>query len=139
MKKLIQICSVLSLLVVFSVVSANAQAFVKRYQAQIPFDFNIGQKAYQAGNYVIKISKFSSEGIALSLEDTKSHRLQTVLLPKNGDVSADAPKLIFTRYENQRFLSKLLTEEIGVSLIKSDVEKRIAEKDKQVVTIAANR
>lgn len=135
MKKLIQICSVLSLVFVFSIIGAQAQT-VKQYQAQIPFDFNIGQKSYPAGDYVIKVSKFSADGVALSLEDKENHRLQTILLPKNGNVSANEPKLLFTRYENQRFLSQMLMEEMGVSLIKSDTEKRIAEKGKQGVAIA---
>lgn len=36
MKKLIQICSLLSLLIVFSVVSAKAQT-IQRFKADIPF------------------------------------------------------------------------------------------------------
>jgi hypothetical protein len=40
MKKLIQVFSFLSLVVVFSIVSANAQT-VKQYAAEIPFDFSI--------------------------------------------------------------------------------------------------
>ena len=48
MKKLIQICAVLSLVFAFSIVSARAQQTVKQYEAKIPFAFNVGQKSYRA-------------------------------------------------------------------------------------------
>ena len=115
MKKLIQFFSFLSLVIVFSIVSANAQT-VKQYAAEIPFDFSIGQKSYQAGSYVIKVSKVSQSNIALLLEDKNKNLLQTILVRGNGDVAKNEPKLVFTRHDNQRVLTKMTMPDMGVTV-----------------------
>ncbi|HEX8735420.1 MAG TPA: hypothetical protein VF721_08870 [Pyrinomonadaceae bacterium] len=141
MKKLIQICAVLSLVFAFSIVSAHAQQTVKQYEAKIPFDFNVGQKAYQAGNYVIKISRLASNGIILSLEDENNNKLQSVIVSETGNLSQDAPKLMFDVQDNQRYLTKIYTQEIGLSLGKSKTEKndtvRKQQPAKKLPTVAA--
>jgi hypothetical protein len=119
MKKLSQFFSILSLVAVFSIVSVNAQT-VNQYAANIPFDFSIGQKSYQAGSYVIKVSKVAQGSIALSLEDKDKNLLQTILVRRNGDIARVEPKLVFTRHDNQRFLTKMLMEEMGVSIAVSN-------------------
>ncbi len=91
MKKLIQICSLLSLIVFFSIVSVQAQT-VKQYAAEIPHDFNIGQKSYQAGSYTIKVSKVSLNVVSLSLEDKEKNNLQTILVRQNSNVAKREPK-----------------------------------------------
>lgn len=53
-KKALQICSLVGLLAVLAVVSAQAQTD-GRYKAQIPFDFSIGGKTYQPGSYLISV------------------------------------------------------------------------------------
>ena len=123
MKKLIQVFSFLSLVVVFSIVSANAQT-VKQYAAEIPFDFSIDQKSYQAGSYVIKVSKFSQSSIALSLEDKENNKLQTVFGIMNGDVARNEPKLVFTLHDNQRLLTKISMPDMGLSIPAADDSKR---------------
>ena len=145
MKKLIQICAVLSLVFAFSIVSAHAQQTVKQYEAKIPFDFNVGQKSYQAGNYVIKISRLASNGILLSLEDENNNRLQSVIVSETDTVSKDAPKLMFDVQDNQRYLTKIYTQEIGVSLGKAkaekhnDAKKQQPAKKQQTVAVTAHR
>jgi hypothetical protein len=110
MKKLIQVCSMLCLVFVFAAVSAKAQT-VKQYSAEIPFDFNIAQKSYQAGSYVIKISKLSLSNVALSLEDKDKNILQTVFIRGNGEAFKNEEKLVFTRDGEQRVLSQMVTHE----------------------------
>jgi len=131
MKKLIQICAVLSLVFAFSIVSAHAQQTVRQYEAKIPFDFNIGQKAYQAGNYVIKISRLTSNGLIVSLEDENNNKLQSVLVSETDKVSQKAPQLQFEVQENQRHLTAIYTQDIGVSLGKPKTEKRNSVKKRQ--------
>jgi hypothetical protein len=131
MKKLIQICAVLSLVFAFSIVSAHAQQTVKQYEAKIPFDFNVGQKAYQAGNYVIKISRLASNGIILSLEDENNNKLQSVIVSETDNLSKNAPKLMFDVQDNQRYLTKIYTPEVGLSLGKTKSEKHNNAKKQQ--------
>lgn len=126
MKKLIQICTVLSLVVVFSVVAVSAQTTNKRYEANVPFDFNIGQKTYQAGSYVIKVTKNSNLSWHMTIEDKDSNVLQTILGLDNGRVAKAEPQLVFNRYENQRFLAGVLSVERGVFVTRSRAEKQVA-------------
>ncbi|MDQ3799755.1 MAG: hypothetical protein M3384_09905 [Acidobacteriota bacterium] len=116
MKKLIRICALLSLVFTFSIVSAHAQQTVKQYEAKIPFDFNVGQKSYQAGNYVIKISRLAANGLVLSLEDEKSNKLQMVMVSETESVTKNSPQLLFDVRENQRYLTKIITQDVGVSI-----------------------
>lgn len=131
MKKLIRICALLSLVFAFSILSANAQQTVKQYEAKIPFDFNVGQKSYQAGNYVIKISRLAANGLVLSLEDEKNNQLQMVVVSQTEDVARDSPQLLFDVQENQRYLTRVITREVGVSIGKSKSEKHNAAKKLQ--------
>jgi hypothetical protein len=143
MKKLIQICAVLSLVFAFSIVSAHAQQTVKQYEAKIPFDFNVGQKSYQAGNYVIKIKRLASNGLSLSLEDGNRNNLQTVLVSETGNIAKDEPKLLFSRHENQRYLTEILTTDVGIAVAKPKGEKHADAKrqqqSKQVVSAKAHK
>lgn len=125
MKKIIQLCSVLALLVTFSVISANAQS-VKQYDAKIPFSFNVGQKTFEAGNYVIKISKSAVNSKILSLEDESGKQLQSIIVAESGDTAKGRLQLVFNRYDKQRFLSKLSNGETVFSIVKTDTEKQIA-------------
>jgi hypothetical protein len=131
MKKLIQICAVLSLVFAFSIVSAHAQQTVKQYEAKIPFDFNIGQKSYQAGNYVIKIKRLASNGLSLSLEDEKHNNLQTVIVSETGNLVKGEPQLLFSRHENQRYLTEVVTAEVGVAVAKPKKAEKHGEAKKQ--------
>ncbi len=125
MKKVIQVFSILSLVVVFSIVSAQAQT-VKQYAAEIPYGFNIGEKSYEAGGYVIKISKISGSIMSLTLEDTEKNELQTILVRENGNVAKRKPKLVFTTYDNHRFLTGMSMQERGLSILMSKDDKMLA-------------
>jgi hypothetical protein len=115
----------LALLVAFSVISTNAQS-VKEYEAKIPFSFNVGQKTFEAGNYVIKISKSAANAKILSLEDESGEQLHSVVAAESGDMAKGNVRLVFNRYDNQRFLAKLMTDEAGFSIAKSRSEKQVA-------------
>lgn len=125
MKKIIQLCSMFALLAAFSVISANAQS-VREYEAKIPFRFNVGQKSFEAGNYVIKIIKSAVNARILSLEDESGKQLQNIIVAESGDTAKGKLQLVFNRYDNQRFLSKLSNGETVFSIVKSDTEKQIA-------------
>jgi hypothetical protein len=130
MKKLIQITAILSLLVIFSAVSAQAQT-VNRYEANIPFDFNIGQKSYPAGIYVVKTAKLSDSCVSLTVQDKEGNKLQTILVAASGNVSKKQPELVFNRYENQRYLAQLLTHDARISIVMSKDEKRVAKQRRE--------
>jgi hypothetical protein len=143
MKKLIQVCSMLCLVFVFAAVNAKAQT-VKQYAAEIPFDFSIAQKSYQAGSYVIKISKLSLSNVALSLEDKNKNILQTIFIRGNGDAFKKEQKLVFTRDGEQRVLSQIVTNESEFAIPALNYMKRDLKAKGQpaaktdVVSVASN-
>lgn len=107
MKKFIQICSLLTLVVVFSVVSAKAQS-VQRYEAEIPFDFNIGGKSHEAGTYTMRLS--NSYGVkVMTLVDKENRILQNFYVLDRGDAAAKNSFLRFVRNDEGLFLSKVFT------------------------------
>ena len=134
MKKLIQVSAFLSLLFVFAALSASAQT-TKHYSVNIPFDFNVGQKSYQAGDYHIKVNRISTAAIAVSIADREKNNLQTIILPRKSEGTKTEPQLVFNRYKNQHFLSGLTTGETGYALPKTDSERRAADLNSETISV----
>ena len=131
MKKLIlHIGLMVGLAGFLSVVSANAQTQT-RYKAEIPFDFNIGNKTYQAGDYFINLANSNT----LTLEDAEGTNLLVKIVSPNE--ASDATKMIFNRYENQYFLAKVISPDFGVTMIKTNSEKQMA-KNQNPQTVPVN-
>jgi hypothetical protein len=130
MKKLmLQIGLMVGLVIVLAVVSANAQT-PARYKAEIPFDFNIGQKTFQAGDYFIALSNSN----ILSLEDGQGNNLLTKFVSPNE--TAEATKMIFKRDDNQYFLAKIVSPDFGAVRLKTNGEKQMAKKqNSQTVSV----
>jgi hypothetical protein len=123
MKKFIQVCSLLSLLVLFGAASANAQSGFG-VDVEIPFAFNVGDQSYEAGNYIVKVDKLTAGTATLSIRDTKTDDVQTVLLNGNGDEAAGEIKLVFDNVAGRRVLTKVRTPDRGYALIKSKSDKK---------------
>jgi hypothetical protein len=124
MKKFIQICSLFSLLVLSMVVSASAQRSFGT-DVEIPFAFNVADRSYEAGNYIVKLEKISSGAATLSIQDTKTDKMQTVLLNMNGDGPGGEIKLVFDTIEGRRYLTKVRTAERTFALVRSRSEKSV--------------
>ena len=131
MNKFIQLWTMFALLLTFSVVTAFADS-VRKFEAQIPFEFYLGQKSYPAGKYLIKITKLNTGSMTISLEDENGSRLYNGVVMTNGDATEDEYRLVFNNYENQRFLSKILTPDKGYSVPESKIEKTLARKNRRL-------
>lgn len=126
MKKFIQVCSLLSLVVVFGAAASIKAQTGFGTEVSIPFAFNVGDHSYDAGNYVMKLSKNTSGTATLSIIDTKTDEIQTVLLNVNGDAAGDEIKLVFDKVEGRRYLSKVQTTERTYALLKSKAVREAA-------------
>lgn len=122
MKKFIQIFSLFGLLVVFGTISASAQAGLGT-EVDIPFAFNVGDQAYEAGSYIIKIDRRGTGASTLSIRDTKTDEQQTVLLNSNGEAGSGEIKLVFDNVEGRRYLTKVRTPDRSYALYKTKVQK----------------
>jgi hypothetical protein len=125
MKKFIQICSLLSLLVLFTAGSTFAQTGFGT-DVDIPFAFNIGDRSYDAGNYIVRLEKLANGSATLSILDTKTEETQRVLLNANGDSASGEVKLVFDTIGGQRYLTRVKTPDRTYALIKSKAEKNAA-------------
>jgi hypothetical protein len=87
------------------VVSAQAQSPSNRVTAQIPFDFNIGDKKLPSGKYSIGRLRQNADDIVQSIDDKNGHSkaIHTSIPVRNLDLTDNA-KLVFHRYGDQYFL-----------------------------------
>ncbi|HUS08878.1 MAG TPA: hypothetical protein VMZ30_00320 [Pyrinomonadaceae bacterium] len=129
--KFIRRLTMLSLVSMFTlcaaVTSANAQ-LIYPVRAKIPFNFSMGDKKFQAGQYTF--SRFSPDGkiMLVSSVDANTSVFQStigtdVLTAKNGS------ELVFHRYRDQYFLEQIWTagERRGTEVPKSRSERTIRE------------
>lgn len=123
MKKFIQIASLLSMLVVFTVISANAQSGTYGSEVEIPFAFSVGDQTYEAGHYVVKVQKLTTGAATLTIEDTKNDKVRVVLMNADGNSPEQGVKLVFEKVNGQRYLSRVNTPERSFALIKSRPEQ----------------
>ena len=129
MKNLIlKVSSVFILAIILTVVSVQAQSF-RQYKAQIPFDFNVGNKTYQAGDY--KISLYNPSGLCaiLKLENTETRDFIQLNVLTNGSRSRmNKTSLMFDQYGDQYSLSEVVSDDYGVSVTKTKAQKWLSKK-----------
>ncbi len=131
MKKIIRILTLMSVVVAFASVSVFASKTTNTFEANIPFDFTVNQKSYKAGSYVIRVTEVSQSASIIALEDEKGNQLEKVMGGVSGDMNKGEPVLVFNRYENQRFLAKIVTAKNGLVMPTSKTEKQIVKKMKE--------
>jgi biopolymer transport protein ExbD len=123
MRKFIQICSVLSLLVAFTVVASAKTEQGFGTEINIPFAFNVGDRAYEAGTYIIKIDRVSSATSTLSIQDIKSDDLHTVIVNVNNESASGDVRLVFDTIDGKKYLTKVRSQDKTFALFKPKSEK----------------
>jgi hypothetical protein len=101
-------------------------------RADIPFEFVVGNTTEPAGAYLF--SNQAAEGTVLMqpLGGTGGHILVTS--PYSSSTSPQGPKLVFHRYGNQYFLSRVVTTWTG-----RDIPMSARERETRKTTVAAAR
>ena len=118
MKKFIQICSLLGLVAVFTAAaSASGAQSNAGSQVAIPFSFNLANKAYDAGTYIVKLTKMPSGAAMLSIENSKTGDRQTMFLTSKGDRTGTEVKLVFETAGGRKYLTKVQTPENTFAII----------------------
>lgn len=130
MKKIIQICSLLSLLIMFTAGAAFAQDGFGT-DVNIPFAFNVGDHAFEAGEYIVKLQKIGTGMATLSIQNTKTDELQSFLLNANGDKAANDVRLVFDTIKGQRYLTRLKTPDRTYAVVGSKPGKDSAKVRKE--------
>ena len=130
MKSIIRGMAMVAAVFAFGVVAANAQI---NYGAEvkIPFEFNVGEHAYKAGRYTVKINKQMVVGAALTIQEVGSDKTQTILLTNGGGARSGEVQLLFNSLDGRRYLTGITTsnEEFGL-LGEKGAETRLAKLQK---------
>ena len=115
MKKLIQTISFVAVAFVFGGITANAQQATK-IEANVPFDFIIGDRFLESGEYVIRVAGVPSGAKHVEVRSSKGEILFTTLVLANGDTGRGRSELVFERSEGRVVLKKILTEAAGYTV-----------------------
>ena len=101
------------------------------YRAHIPFDFNVGNTEFKAGDYRIGLVNPQTSRQALAIREANGRGSKIfVIRSKDSNACQTFAKLIFSRYENQYFLSEMNTSTLGAEFMQSKTEKNLARRQK---------
>ena len=126
-KQSLRIVVILSFLMILVVSSAQAQAS-REMTAKIPFSFSVGDKTFPAGEYSVTRLNPSSDKAALAIKSADGRLSKVVLtMPVRASELRESAKLVFTRYEDQYFLSQIWTpaDNTGLELPVSRSERTL--------------
>jgi hypothetical protein len=118
-----QIANVLTAALITAGASSLQAQIPKQIQIEVPFDFTVGQKSYQAGEYLVDQAMPS----LLKLRNTSTNAAAFVLTNSviEPGHKKSTPRLVFNRYGDKYFLSQVWpgSNSIGHQLSKSAAER----------------
>ena len=118
-----QVLIALTLFAGLMVPTTQAQSII--LTADIPFDFVVGDKQLHSGEYNVKQTH---PGVMLiQSKDARSSAMVLTTAAEAGKMS-DVGKLVFNRYGDQYFLSKIWASDSGRQLPKSRLEREVAQR-----------
>ena len=107
-----------------------AAPFTVKIRAEIPFDFIVGKKRLPKGEYLIE--SLNDAG-TLTIRNAKRGKAVTFSTIRHKPTDGPKSKLIFNRYGDQYFLTRIWdgSSETVLKLNKSKTEKRLAKQFKK--------
>src|SRR5262245_23621172 len=122
-KRVYQVLTALTLFAVAMVPATQAQSIMLK--ASIPFDFVVGEKQLPSGEYHVKSI---SQGTTMIQSVNSGSSAVVLTSAAQAAKILDVGKLVFNRYGDQYFLSKIWVpgSDSGRELPKSRLEREIA-------------
>jgi hypothetical protein len=120
-----QLLTAFTLVAWLMVPATQAQSIMLK--ANIPFDFVVGEKRLPSGEYHVK----SLNPVLTQIQSKDGHSTAIVLTTgMQAAKISDAGKLVFNRYSDQYFLSKIWapSSDSGRELPKSRLEREVAQR-----------
>src|ERR1035437_2295023 len=120
-----------------AVLSPVALLAPSKIHATIPFDFTIGAKSFPAGDYSVKQV---SEYVLLIQSIKDGTGVMAMTLPSEKTTREGTPVLVFNKYGDSYFLSKISGDDRGWKLHQSAAEKEMVAKvasPKPITVLAA--
>jgi hypothetical protein len=124
-KHVYQVLTALTLVAWLMVPATQAQSIMLK--AEIPFDFVVGEKRLPSGEYHVK--SLSPTTTQIQSKDARSTAIVLTTGMQAAKIS-NTGKLVFNRYGDQYFLSKIWTpsSDLGRELPKSRLEREVAQR-----------
>jgi hypothetical protein len=127
--KRISAISILALASILAVGSAMAQD--RGVQANVPFDFTVGNKTLPAGTYTVTRELPNT----IMIQNKADHRMTAMAIAQNDTQGVEkGGRLIFNKYASQYFLSEVRCPyaAVNVDLPPSKFEKRAQSEEASV-------
>lgn len=121
----------LAVMIVAAGASAKAQSLNYRLTANIPFDFSVADKKLPAGKYWVSRAQQSQGDMIVQIRSTEGNaNVLRLTIPVNTLHPMSSASLIFNRYGNEYFLSKVWPKggSVGRELPKSHAERELERK-----------
>lgn len=123
---------------VFGLTSVMQAQVAEQYRANIPFDFSIGKKNFQAGSYVLEVRGFESKYVVV--KDAKGRNLFAGAPSASGDAGfSRKAALDFRQYGGRHVLETVRISSLVLNAPKSPVRERYLVKNAEpgkVTTVA---
>lgn len=137
----------LSLLVLAFLIATTAVQAQKvwTYQADIPFDFFVGDSAYDAGEFIIDLERPNYLANILTIRNVDRDRLQRNALLTSGRRSDNEnTRLVFDRFEDVYVLREIVAPNFGFRLPRSGtrtwtVITKNNKKDRETIAVILER
>ncbi len=126
MKTIIKALLVLSITVVFGATFSFSQTSATRVEAEIPFDFAIGEKRFPAGNYSLSVIRRNGVVHSVYLRDDRGKMICNTVAVQNGSTTWNRSVMVFADTGNGKQLEKLTTPEFGYIFSRSGGNKNVA-------------
>lgn len=124
MKKIIQIVSFLALVFVMAGADVNAQGLTK-IDANIPYDFAIGDQQFEAGKYVLRIRRVAGGSSLAELRDSRHRIVYEGFVLDSGNTGNGKANLVFDRSSSMARLTQIRTGEKGFAINESAGSDRV--------------
>jgi hypothetical protein len=112
-------------LAVFALAGVTAYAQSMPLEANVPFEFVVGDRTVQAGEYTLTHMS-PHPGVIMLSSETSNVRFFIMTVPDDPTKPPANPELVFKRYGDKYYLSQIWTGENGLKLRMSKKEVETA-------------
>jgi len=115
MKRIIQFFTLLGFAILISTVSAKAQTTTS-IDADVPFNFNIGQETFASGKYKLKVIQDGAGGSIVTINNQAGDIQRTVVAVATARTGNGISELVFERLGKDRYLTGIALPDRGLKL-----------------------
>ena len=136
MRAIITSFIVLSFALVFGASISYAQGVGLRVDADIPFDFSIGDKSFAAGKYELSVIRLYGPVHSVRMRDEAGKVICNAVAIQNGSTQPKGSDMLFAVLDGEHVLDKIRTPDFGFVFSKTNGDKRIAKAKRESVPLS---